>query len=359
MKMTPGPTRRDLIAGTAATAIAGVPALAGTDPIARYRTPHKLGRLVLGPSDIAGDFAEKQVDCPFVFRHLDGYRMLHIGWDGTGYQTGLADSTDLVTWANRRLILARDVADPDTRYNIAMNTILREPQLFSPGRLEKVRGRYLGAWHAYPEAGLEAGPAVIGLAWSDDLEHWEKTAPILQPDPRHAWEAGGLYKPYLIRDGDTFYLFYNAKTKSPTGEFPWYEQTGVAMSRDLKTWTRHPGNPVIRNGDRAAPDAQFASDPCVFRDGKRWVAYYFGLAHFTPGTAIDMPACELLAVGDSPFRLTKVLIDVGKPGAIDDRYAHKPSVIARGGDLYHFSTAVRAIPGGEHRGISVARSRPW
>ncbi len=73
-------------------------------------------------------------------------------------------------------------------------------------------------------------------------------------------------------------------------------------------------------------------------------------------------ARDLLALGRCPRRFDKVndiLIDVGPPGAVDEVYAHKPSVVWRSGALYHFSCAVSGKYPNELRGISVARSRWW
>ena len=100
-------------------------------------------------------------------------------------------------------------------------------------------------------------------------------------------------------------------------------------------------------------DEHFASDPCVVKNGREWVFFYFGL---------DMKgvARELVATGPDlmhPTKRSKPLIDIGPPGSVDSRYAHKPSVVSSGGDLYHFYCAVGGSP--EVRGISVARSRPW
>jgi predicted GH43/DUF377 family glycosyl hydrolase len=233
-----------------------------------------------------------------------------------------------------------------------MLSILRETDLYSPGRLIKVNGHYVGAWHAYPDPGYEEGPAVIGLAWSRDLLHWERGDPILYPQKGTGWEEGGLYKGYLVRHAGTYYMFYNAKTQGKQ----WHEQTGLAMSRDLKKWTRFPGNPILHNG---APDAswddRFASDPAVYTHKGKWALFYFGLAK-------DGKARDLLALGNSPTSFTKVpevLVDVGKPGSIDDDYAHKPSMIYHNGDLYHFYCATGGKWPNDVRGISVARSRPW
>src|SRR3546814_13291116 len=83
--------------------------------------------------------------------------------------------------------------------------------------------------------------------------------------------------------------------------------------------------------------------------------FYFGLAY-------DGHARELLALGDTltDFRkVDEVLIDVGPPGSIDEKYAHKPSVIYHDGALYHFYCAVSGKWPNDVRGLAVARSKPY
>jgi len=344
-------TRRGFLAATCSATL-GAPDLA-----ARYRTPYKYGKLVLEASTEPGAFDGRTVDCPFVFHHNGRFYMTYVGWDGTGYQTGLASSGNLVDWIREGCILRRDPASAVTRYNIAMTWIVRQNELRSAGELKRVRGRFLGVYHAYPNAGLEEGPAVIGLCWSDDLMHWEIDAPCLRPEGGGDWENGGLYKPCLVEHGGTWYLFYNAKTKNLPRERggAWVEQTGVATSSDLKTWHRYEQNPIVPNGPAGSWDERFASDPCVLIDGSRWAFFYYSLDR--AGKARD-----LVAVGDDPFHPTKVkeiLIDAGPPGSVDSTYAHKPSVVYHQGALYHFYCAVSGKWPNEVRGISVARSRPW
>ncbi|MFH1568939.1 MAG: hypothetical protein ABIL09_13155 [Gemmatimonadota bacterium] len=322
--------------------------------LARLRTPHKLGRLVLAPSLRRGAFDNHAVDCPFPFRHDGRYLMTYIGWDGIGYRTGLASSDDLLTWRKEGLLIDRGPAGSVMEYNVALTSILRENELFGPSSLRPVDGRYAGTYHAYPRPGYESGPAVIGLCWSDDLRRWELGDPVLRPDPACAWEAGGLYKSWLMEADGTYYLFYNAKTATS----PWIEQTGMARSPDLVRWERYPGNPVLQVGAAGAFDDRFASDPCVFRHDGGWVMFYYGLS--SDGAARDGAAAsdDLLHWE----KLDEVLIDVGPPGSIDCRYAHKPGIIHRDGRLQHFYCAVAPaadphqgqIEPGEVRGISVA-----
>lgn len=363
--MTANLTRRQFSSGMA-FAVAGLPLASGaillakgfTDrEIAPFRTPFKFGKLVLAASAELAAFDSKSVDDPFVFLHDGAFYMLYIGFDGTGYQTGLAKSADLVHWERVACVARRDPNSKYTRFNIALSCIVREDGLTSKGRLKKVHGRYLGAWNAYPNAGYEAGAAVIGLAWSDDLLHWQLTDPILFPTDGAPWEHGGLYRPNLIEYNGVFYLYYNAKTnllpKSAGGG--WHEQSGVATSHDLKSWSRYPGNPILRNGGPDSWDARFASNPFVVQHKNIWGMYYFGLDR-------RGVARELLALGRDPYHFEKVneiMIDRGAPGSVDETFAHKPCVIYHDGALYHFYCAVSGKWPHEVRGISVARSKPW
>jgi len=184
----------------------------------QLRTPRKINRLVIEPSHRQGDFDSHAVDCPFPFFHDGRYFMTYVGWDRTGYRTGLASSTDLEMWQKEGLILDRGPAGSVTQYNAAMTSILRDNELFGPATLRKVDDRFVGTYHAYPKPGYEEGAAVIGLCFSKDLRKWEIGEPILFPDPGCPWEAGGLYKSWLIEHDGTYYIFYNAKDKEA---WPW------------------------------------------------------------------------------------------------------------------------------------------
>lgn len=386
-------TRRRFVARslqTSAFALAAPSAFAA-DPVAPYRSPYKYPRLLLGPSQPApsnappvasAPFDARGVDDPIVFHAEGRFYMLYIGFDGVGYQTGLASSSDLITWKRDALVGPRDPASKYTRYNLAISSILRDKNLHGTGEALKIDGQYVAAWNAYPGAGYEEGAAVIGLARSRDLRHWTLTDPILHPEDGAPWERGGLYRPDLFLDEQkgkrTFFLYYNAKTETlPKSEGGgWHEQTGVATSSDLVTWTRSPLNPILHNGPRgsatypafdprstAAPstpdarDSHFASNPFVVKNGAQYAMYYFGFPYQRPGRA-----CELLALGNDPFHFTKVpevLIDTGSPGTIDETFAHKPSVIFHDGALHHFYCAVSGKYPNEVRGIAVARSKPW
>ena len=54
----------------------------------------------------------------------------------------------------------------------------------------------------------------------------------------------------------------------------------------------------------------------------------------------------------------EVLIDIGAPGTIDEKFAHKLAVIYHDGALYHFYCAVSGKWPNDTRGLAVARSKP-
>jgi predicted GH43/DUF377 family glycosyl hydrolase len=286
--------------------------------------------------------------------------MTYIGFDGTGYRTGLAESTDLVNWTKRGLLLDRGPAGSVTQYNVALTWILRENDLFGSGAPRKINGRYMGTYHAYPGAGYETGPAIIGLCWSDDLFHWELNSPLLEAGDVGAgtWEQGGLYKSCLVEHDGRFHMFYNAKNK----ESPWREQIGVVTSDDLATWTREVSNPLVRTGNVGAVDDRFCSDPCVLRlPGGLWAMFFFTLSsdgHARDSVAFSKDLIHWDKSGES-------LIDVGPAGSIDSQYAHKPGMFTKDGVVYHYYCAVSPaqekqrgnVEVSEIRGIALATSK--
>jgi len=325
-----------------------------TSLLSRLRTPRKHGKLVLAPSHTRGAYDSHAVDCPFVFEHGGRFYMVHVGWDSIGYRTGLASSEDLLHWRKEGLILDRGPRGSTTEFSAALTWILRENELFAPAALKPVEGRFVGTYHAYPEAGYEVGPARIGLCRSRDLRRWELEEPFLRSSDGGEWERGGLYKSCLVEHGGTYYMFYNAKNRA---EWPWVEQIGVVTSNDLESWRRYPANPVLPVGPKGRFDDTFASEPCVCKCGDVWVMFYFGLS--SDGHARDSVAFsrDLIHWEESG----EVLVDVGPDGAVDSIHAHKPSVITNDGRVYHYYCAVAPARGQagdldcrEIRGIAVA-----
>lgn len=327
-------------------------------------TPYKYGKPVLSGTGEHGRFDQNAVDCPTPFWHNGRYYMLFVGFDGTGYQTGLAASDDLLHWDKLGVILRRGSHKDWDNVGMAATSILMENDLFGQRRLKKAFGKYWLLYHSYPNTGYEAGAAEIGLAWTEDesLMDWHcLDEPVLSWRDGDAWEHGGLYKGWLMAHEDTFYIFYNAKTDETAQG--WVEQTGFATSHDLLHWTRHSGNPVLPVTP-GAWDSVFASDPAVFYDSRarQWVMYYYGLG--------NLSACEGLAVSTDLkvwHKFPIPILTIGTRKSIDQLHAHKPGILYADGKLYHFYCACRPATekdatapfSPEYRCITVARDVPW
>ncbi|MFE3145978.1 hypothetical protein ACFXJ6_04810 [Streptomyces sp. NPDC059218] len=300
-------------------------------PTHRIATPQRDQQLLLGPTLEPGRFDSHSVDCPFVFSVAGRQGMTYVGWDGIGYQTALTWNDDGV-WSAGQVVLPRE-SDGLRRFNAALTSIARDNDLWSRGELCMFDGWYYATFHSYPAQGYEAGPGTIGFLRSRDLHTWTDVGEQLRPQDGAAWERGGLYKSWLMERDGVFYTFYNAKDRD---HWPWIEQTGLAISRDMQTWTRYGTQPVLPVGRPGDFDACFASDPCVLRDGDFWVMFYFGLAE-------DGHAREGYATSRDLKTWTKskeILVDVGPAGSIDSQHAHKPAVIAWDGRLEHYYCAV-------------------
>jgi len=326
----------------------------------KYLTPFKYGKPVITGSGKEGAFDRCAVDIPFVFYHRDKFWMMYTGYDGTGYQTALATSRNLLDWTYHGLVLERSGSGSWDSIGAAGTWMLKEvDNIFDLPRLKKIDGRYWMVYHSYPAAGYETGPAEIGLAFTEDenLLDWHRLEkPVFSWRDGREWECGGLYKASIIQHNGRFYMFYNAKTRGDS----WVEQTGVAVSHNLLDWERYEGNPVLKISENGW-DSKFLSDPCILRDQDLWLNFYF---------AYDLKhAQEGLAVSRDLFHWEKVenpIIRSGEPGDIDETHAHKAAIVYHDDALYHFYCAVRPYregdptqAHGEFRTISVACSKPF
>ena len=325
-----------------------------------YATPYRYGKPVLEGSGQPGAFDSRSVDVPFVFYHQGRYHMMYTGYDGTGYQTALSASDDLLHWQFEHMMLSRETSSRWDATNLCGTWLLKESDtLRDTPRLKKWQGRYWMAYHAYPSIGYEEGPAEIGIAWcaDEDLRHWTRLEnPVLSWRDGEPWEHGGLYKACLLDIGGVFYMFYNAKTD---GE-PWIEQTGFCTSADLVHWQRSGLNPILP----VSPgqwDSRFASDPYIVRDGAQWLMFYYGYD--------GVHAQDGLAISDDLLHWQKAeapLLAHGQPGNLDSIHAHKPAMVWHNGQLYHFYCACREHRAGdatevwnEYRTITVASNQAF
>lgn len=99
-----------------------------------------------------------------------------------------------------------------------------------------------------------------GHAISHNLVHWHHFPPALKPTPGGA-DPDGCFSGCTVDDNGTPTILY-------TGVFP-ESQCLARGSSDLRTWVKHPGNPVIP-APPPALNAEGFRDPFVWRDAAGW-----------------------------------------------------------------------------------------
>ena len=303
------------------------------------KTPYKYGIILKGDEG-------KKVDCPGVFHYGDTWYMMYIIFDGSGYETAIAESQDLLKWKPLGKIMRFREGTWDARQ--AAGFIALQHHIWDGSyELQKYEGKYWLSYIGGALEGYETDPLAIGISWTPDPTkpvEWNRLEkPVLsrdQPDVRE-FEALTQYKSNIIYDKDQtlgypFVMFYNGKKKSG------YERIGMAVSRDMKHWYRYGAEPVIDNGKG------ISGDPQITKIGDVWVMFYFG-AGWKP-KAFDTFACSYDLVHwtkwDGPN-----LVEPSEPW--DQTYAHKPWVVKHDGIVYHFFCAV----GEQGRVIGLAASK--
>jgi beta-xylosidase len=247
--------------------------------------------------------------------------MSFIAFDGKGYNSFVAQSTDLVRWTSPKLAMGFGPPGQFDHGGGVIGAFLYESyDIKAPRLLKRHHGKYWSLYGCYPrQGGYELRPGYEGVAVSDDGLTWRraKDQPILSVHDADCgdWEKSCIYQPWLVEHEGRFFDFYNAAQGGT-------EQMGLAISDDLLNWKRHRGNPIVRNRP-GGYDAQFCSDGKVFRDGDHWTMFYFGVGR---GGAHIMVAFsrDLLHWTAHPEPLYKA---GGHPDGLDKQYAHKISLV--------------------------------
>jgi predicted GH43/DUF377 family glycosyl hydrolase len=309
------------------------------------KTPFKYGVILKGGSK------DELVDCPSVFRRGEHWYMVYAAiTNKVGYQTFLAQSSDLLHWTKLGKILPFSNSGWDAWQGDG-GIALADYHWNGSHELEKFDGKYWMSYIGGAKQGYETDPLSLGIAWTEEPAwarawHRLKQNPVLgpkQPDAR-SFETKTLFKSQIIHDesqslGWPFVMFYNAKYKNG------FEQIGMAVSRDMVNWSRYGTNSVVVNGE--AKKNGISGDPQIVKIGDVWVMFYFG-AGWKP-KAFDTFACSYDLVHWTKWSGAN-LIEPSEP--FDKTYAHKPWALKYNGVVYHFYCAV----GDQGRVIAVATS---
>ena len=140
----------------------------------------------------------------------------------------------------------------------------------------------------------------FGHAISTDLYHWSQLPPVMGVDP-YGWDNAHMWAPHIVFSGGLYWMFYTGVTET-LGQFADTQRIGVAVSRDLMTWSRILSQPVWQLS--SAPWAWWrpmnanmaCRDPFVMEDPSAPGQY---LLYYTASPASDT-AATLIGVARSP-----------------------------------------------------------
>jgi predicted GH43/DUF377 family glycosyl hydrolase len=293
----------------------------------------------------------EQIDCPNVFRHGGRWYMVYVAIQNKiGYETRLAVSDDLLKWDTLGTILPFG-QDGWDKWQADGSIALVDPEWGGSSELQQFDGKYWISYFGGAKQGYETDPLSLGLAWSatpDKPEPWTRLAenPVLQPGDADArwFEKVTLYKSHILWDHDEslgwpFVMYYNGKQEGKA-----FERIGMAVSRDLRHWTRYGAAPAIDNG------SGISGVPQIVRMGDLWVMFYFGFLWKEGVAAFDTFACSYDLVHWTKWD-GDTLIQSSEP--FDKTFAHKPWLLKHDGVVYHFYCAT----GTEGRVIALATSK--
>ena len=275
--------------------------------------------------------------------------MSFIAFNGQGYNSFVAESTNLVQWTHLRLAMGFGPTNEFDHGGHAIGAFLYESYDVKAPRVLKMRdAKYWTLFGAYPsQGGYELRPGNEGVACGVDGLTWRRAVnqPFLtvQDPDCGSWEKDCIYQPWLVEHAGRFWDFYNAADGG-------IEQIGLALSDDLIHWKRHAGNPIVTN-QSGGYHAEFSSDPKVFRDGDHWIMFYFGVgrggAHIMAAFSTDL--VHWTADPEPLYRAG------GNPSGLDQQYAHKISLVyqAQTGTFFLYYCAC----GSKGRGIGLITSK--
>jgi predicted GH43/DUF377 family glycosyl hydrolase len=233
----------------------------------------------------------------WILRESDGWRLWYTGYDGTRSgirRLGYATSPDGYTWtrhAGNPLLADLWVEDMQvisvggTYYMFAEGLNDQAQLLTSPDRVTWTpRGtldiRYTNGQPLTPgpfgtptaihhDDGTwtllyERGDKGVWIAKSSDLKVWTHVTddPVLVPGPE-AYDREMIAVNQVLRRGDEWFATYHG-TGSTSPPRTWC--SGLIRSRDLKSWTKFTGNPIV-------PLEQNLSSGILVDDGTAWRLY--------------------------------------------------------------------------------------
>lgn len=170
-------------------------------------------------------------------------------YDGHTWSTAMAKSSDGVHWTKQN-------------YSLSPNPKTWEgPYIAANGSAAYYNGK-LFYWYV---AGPEAHPQ-IGLETTRQ--------PVLSTGPRGSFDEVAVADPYVIRIGDSWYMYYLGQDRARR------QQIGLARSTDGIVWEKLRSNPVLAMSEPGGMDDRGLGEPAVWQSqGWYWMLFTGRDAH--------------------------------------------------------------------------------
>lgn len=185
----------------------------------------------------------------------------------------------------------------------------------------------------------------IGYAVSPDGISWTKHPdPVLNVGIESAWDNGFLEGPTVLKDGDTYKMWYCGYDAIVDGNgTDGLANIGYAISLDGIVWTKHENNPVLSTGQNAW-DSVFAQDPHVIKENGMYYMWYGGNNVDSYGQKVGY-AWSSDGINWTKYEANPVLTN-GDPGEWDANTASFPSVLNDNGvyKMWYTGKDVDPIP---------------
>lgn len=138
------------------------------------KTPFKYGIVLAAPD------SSKMADSPTVFRLNGKWFMTYIIFDGTGYETWIAQSDDLLHWATKGKIMSfsKDTWDANQKAGYPALIDMAWDGSYEP---MKHGGKYWLSYLGGSNRGYEAGQLAVGMAYTNDWSANNELKRIPQP----------------------------------------------------------------------------------------------------------------------------------------------------------------------------------
>jgi len=293
---------------------------------------------VLRPGSV-GSWDADDVEHPTVIKDGEIYKMWYAGLKDEAEAIGYATSTDGISWVKDASNPVLEAVQAETWGDEKIS----EPAVIKDGDIYKL-------WYTgFTEPGDFGGS--IGYATSTDGINWinYERNPVLKAGELDAWDAGGVRQPTVIKDGNTYKMWY-AGVMDPDltgGEDDPYA-VGYATSKDGINWTKSTTNPVFEPL-AAGWDSEAICDPIVIKDDSTYRLWYCGIgaAKEAFGYAISTDGINWTRQGSKP------VMTMGPVGTWDSSELFAPHVI-KDGDTYKMWYCGEAETNIDSRGIGYA-----